>query len=60
MRVSRPLQMLADLTKQGRTFAIQNKFDERSFWEQKVVWADMDVLAQVDSYYKLESTNEDL
>jgi hypothetical protein len=41
-RITKPLQILTELSKTGRAFAAQNKFDERSFWEQNIVWGDLD------------------
>lgn len=36
------VHILTGLSKAGRTFARQHKFDPASFWEQSVVWGDLD------------------
>ncbi|PVG04893.1 hypothetical protein CPB86DRAFT_692692 [Serendipita vermifera] len=46
-RITRPLQILTDLSKHGRNWAVQHGFDPASFWEQSIVWGDLDSFQQV-------------
>lgn len=48
-RITRPLQILTDLSKHGRNWAVQHGFDPASFWEQSIVWGDLDSFQHVNN-----------
>ncbi|KAG8759331.1 hypothetical protein FRC14_006171 [Serendipita sp. 396] len=48
-KIVRPLQIFTDLSKIGRTYALQNGFDPHSFWEQNIVWGDLDSFQHVNN-----------
>lgn len=41
--------MLTELSKAGRRHALRHKFDPLSFWEQPVVWGDLDSFQHVNN-----------